>query len=137
MAADKSVQINVEGARELRKAIRTVQDDTLKDQLKAANKAAAEIVAKEAKSSTVPVQSGALKASIKALGSQTKGQVKVGGAKNRTKFYAGPIHFGHPGRGIKPQPFLYEAMSNEWKNVYAAYEKSMDKIVDQISTRKS
>jgi len=124
--------VKVEGARELRREIRKVQSKDLKDELKAANKAVATLVAEEAKTSTVPVRSGQLKRAITALGSATKGQVKAG---KKAVPYAGPIHFGWPARNIEPQPFLYEALSKKWNDVFLNYEKAMEKIADQLSTK--
>ena len=134
MARDSSIRagIKVEGAKELRREIRKVESKDLKDELKRANKAAALQVAEEAKTSTVPVRSGALKKAITALGSATKGQVKAG--KKATP-YAGPIHFGWPARNIEPQPFLYEALSKKWDDVFSNYEKAMEKIADKLSTK--
>lgn len=124
--------VRVEGARELRRAIRQSESD-LRSELKKANKEAAETVAQEAKSKTVPVRDGDLKNSISALGSQTKGQVKAGKASRNTKDYAGVIHYGDPSRGIRPQPFLHEAMGEKWDEVFSKYEKALEKIVDDLS----
>lgn len=126
-------QIRVEGARELRREIRKLQDKGLKDELKRANKDAAEIVAEEAKRYHVPVRSGALKRSIRALGSQTRGQVAAG--IRRSKVYAPIIHFGNPHRNIKPQPFLYEARDKRIRQVFEQYEDAMNRLHKKISTR--
>lgn len=127
--------VRVEGAKELRRAIRQMERKDLKDELKRANKEAAETVAERAKTKTVPVRSGDLKRAISALGSQTKGQVKVGGARANTRDYAGVIHYGDPKRGIKPQPFLHEAASDEWDEVRKKYEKALNRIAVELSTR--
>lgn len=130
----KDMAIRVEGARELRARIRKMERKDLKDELKRANKEAAETVADRARTRTVPVQSGDLKKAIKALGSQTKGRVKVGGARANTRDYAGVIHYGDPGRGIRAQPFLHEAASDEWDEVVEKYEKAMRNIAKELST---
>ena len=133
--ADSGIRtgIKVEGAKELRKAIRDAESKDLKDELKAANKAAAVMVADKAKNHTVPVSSGALAKSISALGSATKGQVKAGKKSKNTQDYAGVVHYGDPHRNREPQPFLNEAMSEEWDNVYAAYEAAVNRIVEKLS----
>jgi len=137
MARDSSIRagIKVDGAKELRREIRKVEAKDLKDELKRANKEAALQVAEEAKTRTVPVGGGALKKSISALGSATKGQVKAGKKSGNTQDYAGVIHYGDPSRGIRPQPFLHEAMSEKWEEVFSKYEKAMEKIAEKLSTR--
>lgn len=132
--ADQEFSIKVSNARELRSAIRKMGRQELGDDLKKANKAAAETVADRAKTVTVPVDSGNLKKSIRALGSKTKGQVKAGAARGGTRDYAGIVHYGDPNRGRDPQPFLHEAASDEWNEVMAAYEAALDKISKSLST---
>lgn len=127
-----TTQIKVTGVKELRREIRRAERDDLKKAVREANKDAAEIVAKEAKSNTVPVRSGALRASIRALGSQTKGQVAAG--RGKTSRYAGIIHFGNPNRNIEPQPYLYEARDERANEVRQAYADRMKKIAKQLST---
>lgn len=135
MAGDRSVGVRVVGASELRRAIRRAQDEDLKKELKDANKAAAEMVKAEASSQTVPVKSGALKASLSALGSATKGQVKAGKKSKGTVNYAGVVHYGDPRRNRPPKPFLHEAMAEKWDEVYSTYEKHLEKIVNDLSTK--
>jgi len=132
--ADKSFTIKVEGAKELRRQIKAMEATGLNDELKKANKEAAELVADRAKSATVPVDSGNLKKAIRALGSKTKGQVKAGGARGGTRDYAGIVHYGDPNRGLEPQPFLHEAASDKWKEVREAYESAMNKIARKLSS---
>jgi len=128
-----ALSVKVTGAKELRRQIRNAQRDDLKKALKEANKAAAEVVAKEAKAKTVPVLSGALKSSIRALGSQTKGQVAAG--LRKTNRYAGIQHFGNPGHNIEPNPYLYDARDNRIKQVRDQYVEEMNKLAKKVSTR--
>ena len=124
--------VEVEGAKELRKAIKQMQDVGLVNELKGANKDVAELVAEEARR-LVPVRSGALKKSIRALGSQTSGQVAVG--RGKTRVYAPIIHFGNPKRGIRPTPFLYEARDKRTGDVIAAYEKFLNEMTKKVSSQ--
>jgi len=133
--SDQASSIKVDGAKELRRSIKKMESKDLKDNLKAANKEAAEVVSERAKTSTVPVDSGNLRKAIRALGSQSKGQVKVGGARGNTRDYAGVVHYGDRNRGIEPQPFLHEAASDKWEEVRAAYEKAMNDIAGKLSSR--
>jgi hypothetical protein len=117
-------QVSVEGARELRKALKTVGDEA-KAGLKDVNLEVAEIVARAAVTK-VPVRSGALRETVRAAGAQTRASVKAGFKKVP---YAGVIHFGFPARGILPQPFLYDALDARRDEVMDAYT---DGIADLI-----
>ena len=113
-------QVSVEGARELRKALKTVGDEA-KAGLKETNLEVAEIVARAAVTK-VPAQSGALRETIRAAGAQTRASVKAGFKKVP---YAGVIHFGWPARNIAPQPFLYDALDSRRGEVVDAYKSGM------------
>lgn len=128
-------KIEVEGARELRRAIRKMEASGLDVELKTANKEAADTVAQRARERHVPVRDGDLKRAIRGLGSKTKAQVKAGGARGGTRDYAGVIHYGDPKRGIEPQPFLHQAASDEWKEVRKKYEAALNRIADELSSR--
>lgn len=127
-------RIEVEGERELRRALRGVEGST--EDLKAAHKAAAEVVAVQARIE-VPVRSGRLKNTIRALGSKTIGQVAAG--QGRAVRYAGPVHFGWPSRPnpakgwrggpIRPQPFLYDAADKRQRAVVDEYDRHIARIL--------
>lgn len=75
--------VRYDDLKKLRKAIKTLREENLKDsmaELKEAGKTAAEIVAAEARAS-VPVKSGRFRDSIVAKGLTTGGQVTFGGPK--------------------------------------------------------
>lgn len=114
----------IEGLREVQKALRDLSDD-LKDEMKATHKKAAEIVVDGAKR-IAPVRTGRLAASIRAAAVRTGGRVRVGSSSVP---YAGPIHFGWPARRIKPQPFIYDALDPRRGEVAAIYA---DRINDLI-----
>ncbi len=134
MSRRPAARIQIEGLREARRAIRRVSDDA-KTELRGAHRAAAEIVARQARFE-VPVRSGRLKSSIRAGSTTTKGQVKAGGYGVR---YAGPIHFGwstrpNPTRGVRggpiaPQPFIYEAADKRIRDVLEEYERQLGAII--------
>ncbi len=112
----------------------------LRDELKGANKAAAEIVRDEARR-IVPVRSGRLQRSITAQASTASGRVKAGSAKRVP--YAGPTHFGWPtrpnrskrwrGGPIKPNPWLYEAQDRRINEVRDAFERAAARWVDKVN----
>lgn len=128
MATSSKDTIRVEGLTELRKALRDAPAAARKE-LSKANKAAAQVVADEAKS-TVPRRTGRLAASIAAQATQTAGKVKAGSAARVP--YAGPIHYGWGRRHIRPNPFLMRALSRERQQVIKAYEAAMERFVDAL-----
>ncbi len=117
-------QVSVEGARELRKALKTVGDEA-KAGLKDVNLEVAEIVARAAVTK-VPARSGALRETVRAAGAQTRASVKAGFKKVP---YAGVIHFGWPARGILPRPFLYDALDARRDEVMEAYTDGMADLI--------
>ncbi|MBP6136580.1 hypothetical protein [Candidatus Neomicrothrix sp.] len=116
--------IEVEGLREVRAALKAAGVGL--DDLKAAGKAGAELVAATART-TVPVLSGALQRSIRPAGLVSGGVVRAGTA---TVPYAAVIHFGSPARNIEPRPFLYDAVDRRANEVADAYERAVNKILE-------
>lgn len=137
-------EVKVEGADELRRAIRETGDKDLAKSLRAANKTAAEIVA-EAAIPHVPVgATGGLQRSIKAIASQTSGKVKAGSPARVP--YAAAIHWGEgtgninhttgatlgrPERNIQGRPFLWEAADRMLRQVIETYEGEIDELLDK------
>lgn len=122
--------IQVSGARELRSAIRRAETVELVAEVKAANREAADVVAYEAQT-IVAVKSGRLLESIRASGTLTAGVVRAG---KSALPYAGPIHFGWPGHGIEPDPFLYDAADNRVDEVVEQYQAAVDRIADLLAS---
>jgi len=116
--------IKVEGLRELLTALRKIDPD-LKLEIKQANRRAATVVYNAAVP-MVPVRTGRLRASVRVLASQRRGQVAAG---KKSVPYAGPIHFGWRAHNIAPNPFLYKALDKRRNEVIRSYEQSVDKVV--------
>ena len=116
--------VRVDGLSKLKKQFRAAGVDMA--EMREAGKAAAEIVAVEARTRTVPRRSGALSDSIRSAGQVSGAVVRAGGARVP---YAKVIHFGWPGHNIAPQPFLYDALDNRVSEVEAAYERSLETII--------
>jgi hypothetical protein len=125
-------KIQIDGLKETQKALREMSDD-LKDEMKPTHKAAAEVIVDGAKR-YVPVRTGRLAGSIRALATRTSGRVRAGSASVP---YAGPIHFGWPERRIKPQPFIYEAMDTRRKEVLDIYAARIYGLVDKYGLDQS
>lgn len=118
--------ISVEG---LNKTIRTLRkvDAEMGPEIKKINLDLAESLVPVARS-LVPVQSGALRDSIRAAGQQRTGVVRAGKARVP---YAGPIHFGWPKQHIRPQPFLYDALDQRRSAIMSEYVERIQKLIDR------
>ncbi len=124
------VGIKVTGAKELRKVAKDVAGKEGTKALSKGHKQIAGIVAPEAKSNA-PEPTGRLAANIRPLGSVTKAQVAVRGARVP---YAGPIHGGWPERNIEPNPFITDAVRSEWPKVYDSLEDLYEELGRKLST---
>lgn len=122
--------IEVRGARELRAAIRRAESTELRDELKTANRDAAEIVAYTAQT-IVPVKTGRTLESIRASGTQAAGIVRAGRASLPG---VGPVHFGWPAHGIEPNPFLYDAADARVDEVLTKYQAAIERVAAAIAT---
>lgn len=131
-------QVRVEGLAELRSRLRQAKDKELNNELKAAHRAAAEIVATAARP-LVPTRTGKLLASLRTNASLRSGRVAMG---RKSVPYAGPIHFGwasRPNRGrgwrggpIAPNPFLYDALDRRRESVLEKFREGMDAVAAKV-----
>lgn len=124
MASDDRIEIA--GLGKLAKALKQIDED-LPAELKSINREAAEDVARLART-LVPVRSGRLLASIRAGSTIKSGTVKTGKAKVP---YAPPIHWGWAKRGIRPNPFLLDALDRRRDEVEATYVKQLSALTDK------
>jgi len=122
----KRAAVEVEGARQLRKALTELGDDAV-DDLKAVNMEGVDVVLAEALT-RVPVRSGRLYESVRGSATKTRGTIRAGFKKVP---YAGPVHFGdpRPGRRIEPNLFLYDAIDERRDEVIAVYKDNIDKLM--------
>lgn len=114
----------IDGLREVQRDLRKLGKDT-RTEMKATHQRAAEIVVAGAKR-LVPVRTGALANSIRAMATNTSGRVRVGKASVP---YAGPIHFGWPAHNIKPNPFIYDALDPRRDEIVGLYEERIDQLI--------
>ena len=128
-----TVGIKVEGLKGLQRQLSQAADKDMQKRIRKANKDAASIVSDEAKN-IVPVRTGALRKSIGARGTNKAATVKAGTAARVP--YAGPVHFGWRARGIEPQPFLYEALGDKWREVYTQYDEQLSELVNELNRKK-
>lgn len=128
--------VRVDGARELRRALKQAEIDA-KDDIKDAHKSVAEIVVARARQ-LVPVAPADMATAVPGLlrDSLRTGQTQtaaIGRAGRKSVPYAAPIHWGWFKRGIKPSLFLTKAASETEPKWVAEYEKKFDKILDKIA----
>jgi HK97 gp10 family phage protein len=131
MANDITIQ--VEGLSELRRSLKRLSKEAPK-QLREANLAAAETIVRSALPN-VPVRTGRLKRTVKALATQTASRMKAGSG---TVPYAAAVHWGtgpRPGeRGphnIRRRAFLWDAREKLLREVRDEYEKELEALIDR------
>lgn len=127
--------VKVEGLVETRRELVRAGGKDMGKSLRQANLSAARRVAAAAVPN-VPVRSGRLQRSVRALATQTSGSVKAGTA---TKVpYAAAIHWGvgdRPGLGphnIVGRPFLWEAADRMLSEVIEAYDGEIDQLLEAV-----
>ncbi|MGX9346384.1 hypothetical protein [Microbacterium sp. KNMS] len=123
--------ITVGGGSTLARTLRKAGVD-LKE-LKPVNRAAAEIAMEQARQDA-PVVSGRLRDTLRVGATNRAGVVRAG--NNRTSAsgvrYAGPVHWGWPGRGIAANPFMTRAAratQNRWVRLY---ENFTNRILNKV-----
>lgn len=121
--------IEVEGAKELQKALRSVLDGT--NDLKEAHKAAAEIVVTDAKPRARRL-SGAMAASGRAAGQAKQGVARFGYARLN---YVPIQIFGHAARNISPNPFPYDAIDARFDDITKTYLDQVDGLINKHGLR--
>lgn len=131
MANSQFVSVKVTGSKELRKIARKAEDKDAQKALRAGHKSAADIVAKETKR-TIPVDSGALRASVKPRGSLSEGKLAIGGARAP---YAGRVLYGDPIPGIRKQPVHLDAVADKLGDVRDEIEQLYRDVAKQLASK--
>jgi hypothetical protein len=125
----KKAAIQVEGSKELARALKKAGEDDLLVELKEAHRQGAEVVAGVARP-LVPYRDGTLSGSLRTGATARSGRVSIG---KKAVPYAGPIHFGWPARNIEPQPFLYDAIDARRDEVREDFERRMVAIAEKVN----
>jgi hypothetical protein len=122
--------IQVDGLAELFRALKAI--GTPVEEIKAANKESGELVARTARN-IVPVQSGALRKTIRVANVSTNVKIRAGSARVP---YANPIHWGWFrdrkrgfNRNILPNPFMSKALGYTRDEVVANYVANIQKLI--------
>lgn len=127
----KRPAIEVTGAKEMKRLIRRINKQELREEMKEANHNAAKIIADEA-ADRAPKRTGRLAQSIRANKALAYGAVKAGSAARVP--YAGPIHYGWPARGIQAQPFIHEAIDARLGDARKDYEEAIRKLAKKLES---
>lgn len=72
---------------------------------------------------------GHLRGTVRAGGSGAAGVIRVG---NKSKPYAGPIHWGWPARNIKPNMFVVDAAKRSERIWFQTYVDGLNEILDRV-----
>jgi hypothetical protein len=118
--------MRVEGARTLRKTLKAAGLSV--DDLKAAHRAVAELVARAAHPAA-PRRTGRLDQSVRTSGTQAAAIVRAGRAAVP---YANPVHWGWPSHHIKANPWIQEAADRTEPAWSGLYLSALDAIVQTI-----
>ena len=132
--ANPSDSVKIEGLSKLQRDLRKLSTDALdlnKEEFLETNKRVAEIIIGESKK-YVPVLTGALAQSVRNASTKKSAKVRAGTVGVP---YAGPIHFGWPSRGIRPNPFFYDAIDNRRDEVRDRYVDLVDKLTIKYNLR--
>lgn len=128
------ISIKVEGLRDLNRTLKQISDDAPKA-LKEANLKAAKAIVSDALPK-VPVRTGALKGTVKALATTTASRMKAGGTVSVP--YAPAVHWGTGPReglrgphNIKRRAFLWDARQKLLWEVRDDYEKELENLIDR------
>jgi len=132
--ANPSDSVKIEGLSKLQKDLRKLSTDALdlnKQEFLSTNKKVAEIIIDESKK-YIPVRSGALAQSVRNASTKKSAKIRAGSVAVP---YAGPIHFGWPSRGIRPNPFLYDAIDRRRDEVRERYVDLIDALTMKYDLR--
>lgn len=100
--------LEIDGLNKLLRALEKL-DEEAKNSFKNAGFEVGRLVAQQA-AEEVPVKSGRLRASIRAVNTGRGAKIRAGSKKIP---YAGPIHFGWPKHNIVSNQFLYRAVDKK------------------------
>lgn len=133
--AAPNVAISVAGLPELNRLLRQIGDEMAQREVREANKAAAGKIVQRALG-RVPVRSGRLKQSVRALATKRSARMLAGGARVP---YAQAVHWGTGPRAglrgphnIRRNAFLWDARQELAAEVAQEYEAAIDGIIKRL-----
>jgi hypothetical protein len=114
--------IRIEGLRELNAKLRAAGDDS-QDMPDLMHRIGTIVI----NNARPPRNTGTLAASLRAGRGRTKAVVRAGYAKRAR--YAGVVHYGDPHRGIRPNPFLIDALNKSQPAIVRELTDGIDQII--------
>lgn len=138
------LRVEVENLKQLQGQIRDLGDAELRKQLREANKDVAQMVV-DAAAPRVPVRTGKLLRSVKAVASPSAAYGKAGSPARVP--YAAAVHwgegtgnvnattgatFGRPNRNIRGRPFLWEAADATINRAVREYEDAIQDLITRV-----
>jgi hypothetical protein len=125
--------LHVEGLKELRRAVVRARDKEIGRELRAVNRSIAQRIVDRALP-RVPVRSGRLRSSVKAIATQSSASGKAGSASRVP--YAPAIHWGWPRRNITANRFLTDAAADVEQGVVEEYGEALSSLWRDLSARR-
>ncbi len=122
MAEYQNRGIRVDGIRELNRKLRAAGDDSA--ELPDLMQRLGNVVITNAR---VPRDSGELEGTLRAGRGRTKAVVRAGYPKRGA--HAGVIHYGDPNRGIRPQPYLVDALKRSQPQLVRELQTGIDAVL--------
>jgi hypothetical protein len=127
--AGGGIGYKVTGLQEIRAAIRQAAPE-LRKEFKDVYRNTALAVAGRAYQ-LAPKYTGDLAGSIRPMATLTSASVSAG---NSGVEYAGPIHWGWPKRNIRSQPFIADALEQQWDAITGYFDAAIDRVGQKITT---
>lgn len=123
----RSDPVRVEGAAQLRRTLKDASGDLIKG-MTVTHREVSSLVVAQARPGA-PRRSGALAASLRPAGTQTKAVVRAG---SNAVPYAGPIHWGWAARNIPANPFVVRVVDTSEQAITDTYLERVDEILSHV-----
>jgi hypothetical protein len=122
--------VEVEGLRALRRSLKAA-GQSLDKEFKDVHAAVARVVVVAAipRTPVGPDSGGHIRDDVRGTGQAAAAVVRAG---RSSRPYGGILHYGDPHRGIKAQPWLYDAAVATRDVWLALYERGLTKIIDKV-----
>lgn len=113
--------------------MKEAENKGLRQELLVAYRQAGTVVVKGSRRKA-PELSGLLKRSIRNQWSGGRATVLAGKPSNESVEYAGVIHYGWAAHNITPQPFIHDALRDDWTQVYETFTEAVDRVTAKINS---
>lgn len=137
-------RVEVEGAKELRRLLKDLDEKEIPKAVRLANKSAADVIAREAKT-RAPVRTGRLRNSIRSGATKAAATVRAG---NKRVPYANAVHWGrkegnvgsppgnHKGKNpVQGKRFIWDAANNANGEAVETYKREIGAVLARLGSR--